>query len=45
MFGRFCQKKLFQVKRCIAVYLQDTNTKFGPQTYKSIAKKTAISEF
>ena len=32
MFGRFCQKKLFQVKRRRAVDLQDTNTKFGPQT-------------
>ena len=45
MFGRFCQKKLFQVKRRRAVDLQDTNTKFGPQTKESIAKKTAISEF
>ena len=32
MFDRFCQKKLFQVKRRRAVYLQDTNTKFGLQT-------------
>ena len=28
MFGRFCQKKLFQVKRRRAVDLQDTNKKF-----------------
>ena len=46
MFGRFCKKKkLFRVKRCRAVDLQDKKTKFLPQTSKSIAKKTAISEF
>ena len=32
MFGCFCQKKLFKVKRRRAVYVQDTNTKFGPKT-------------
>ena len=32
MLGRFCQKGLFYVKRRRAVDLQDTNSKFGPQT-------------
>ena len=31
-WDRFCQKKLFQLKRRRAVYLQDRNTKFGLQT-------------